>query len=288
MIEILLFGILNGGLYALVGAGLGLTYGKQNLVDVANPAFMIVGAYLTWLASSRLGLDPYVTLPLTLPVMFLLGVLVQSLLVKPLLSGSSGNPHARSALVLFGAALLIETLLTILFTADIVGIHTAHTNAVVTLGNLRLPLAKIVAMGLALVSLAVLFAAFNFTLLGKAISATYSNRDAAQLLGIDVERIDQLTYGLATVFAGVAGLVIATSFSFSPASIMSWIVIGLAVAVIGGKGSTLGTLVAGLLVGILEAATAYTISANWLYLAVYTLLLFVIAVRPTGLLGERL
>lgn len=287
MLNILVLGVLNGSIYALVGAGLSLTYGRQNVIDVANPAFVVVAAYLIAACADRLGLDPYVATPLVAMVMFALGVVVQLLLINPLLSRPDYEMHVQSAIVLFGAALLIQTVLVIVFSADFRAVHTSYSDAVIAFGGLRLPQVKLVATGLAFSTLISLYAFLHHTLVGKAILATYADRQTAQLLAINVKRVDLGVYGLGTAFAGIAGLVVALNFSFSSASVTSWTVIGFAVAVIGGKGSVLGTLLAGLVVGVLEALVSITLSANWIYLAVYTMLLLVFVFRPSGFFGER-
>lgn len=287
MLNVVALGILNGSIYALVGAGLSLTYGRQNVIDVANPAFIIVGAYLVMFFADRFGLDPYIVTPLAMAVLFGFGVVVQLVLINPLLKRPDFEMHVQSALVLFGLALFIQVVLVLAFSADFRGINTPYSNTVIHFAGMRLPLVKLIATGLAFVTLTSLHLFLTRTFLGKAILATYANRETAQLLAINVKRIDIITYGLGTALAGIAGLVIAMTFSFSPASVLPWTVIGFAVAVIGGKGSVLGTFIAGLTVGIVEAAVSMTISANWTYLAVYSLLLMVFVVRPSGLLGER-
>lgn len=287
MLNVLVLGLLNGSIYALVGAGLSLTYGRQNVIDVANPAFVVVGAYFVAAIAGGFGLDPYVATPIVVMLLFLIGVGVQMLLINPLLARPDYEMHVQSALVLFGAALLIQTLLIIVFSADYRGLHTSYSDAVVAVGGLRLPQVKLVAAALAFSTLIALYAFLNHTFTGKAILATYADRQTAQLLAVNVRRIDLMVYGLGTAFAGVAGLVVALNFSFSPASVTAWTVIGFAVAVIGGKGSVLGTLVAGLVVGLLEALVSVTLSANWIYFAVYTMLLLVFVFRPIGFFGER-
>jgi branched-chain amino acid transport system permease protein len=287
MLNALILGLLNGSIYALVGAGLSLTYGRQNVVDIANPAFVVLGAYLVLHLSTTLGLDPYVVAPLAIVALFAIGIIVQLLIINPLLSRPDFEMHVQSALVLFGLALLIQTLLVILFSADTQAIHTSYSDKVVAIAGLRLPIVKLVAAGVAFFTLLALHLFLNHSFPGKAILATYADRQTAQLMAINVRKVDLLTYGLATAFAGVAGLMIALTFSFSPASVMPWTVIGFAVAVVGGKGSVLGILIAGLTVGIVEAIVSLAFSADWILLAVYLLLLLVFVVRPTGILGER-
>ncbi len=287
MLNVLILGLLNGTIYALIGSGLALTYGRQNVIDVANPAFVIVGAYAVTLLSQHMGFDPYVLTPLVVMGLFVLGVLVQAVIINPLLKRPDYEMHVQSALVLFGVALFVQTLLVILFTADFQAVHTSYTDSVLKIGaDIRLPWVKIVSAGLSLVTFGCLYALLYHTFFGKAILATYADRQTAQLLCIDVKRVDLMTYGLGTALAGIAGLVIALGFSFSPASVTPWTVIAFAVTVIGGKGSISGTLLAGVVLGLIEAAVS-SISANWIYLAAYSLLLLVFLVRPSGFFGER-
>lgn len=286
LLNIITQGILNGSIYALVGLGLSLTYGKQNVIDVAHPAFIVAGAYFIFALTQAFGVDPFIVTPIAAAALFAIGVVVQVVLINPLLSRPDFEMHVQSALVLFGLALLVQTLLIIVFTADPEGVRTPYSDSVVVLSNVRLPVVKLIATGLALVSVGALYSFLNYTFIGKAILATYASRDTAQLLGINVKRIDILTYGLGTAMAGIAALVMVLSYSFSPASVLPWTVIAFAVAVIGGKGSITGVLVAGMTVGIVEATVSFTISSNWIYFAVYLLLMLVFLVRPSGLLGE--
>ncbi len=288
MLNILILGIFNGMIYALIGAGLSLTYGRQNVIDLTNPAFIIVGAYLVATFAALLGMDLYLVTPLVVMLLFCIGVLVQFFLINPLLKRPDYEMHVHSCLVLFGAALFIQTLLVIVFSADFQAVHTSYSDTVIIIDeDLRLPQLKIAAALLSLVTMIGLYLFLNHTFFGKAILATYADRQTAQLLSINVKIVDIVTFGMGTAIAGIAGLVVALTYSFSPSAIASWTVMGFAVAVIGGKGSVLGTLLAGIVLGIIEAAVS-SVSANWIYLVAYSLLLLVFLVRPSGMLGERL
>jgi len=280
-------GMLNGCVYALVGIGLSLTYGKQNLIDIANPAFIIVGSYLILALTQLTGLDPFLIAPLGLIALFGIGCIVQVVVIRPLLRRPDFEIHVQSALILFGLALFIQTALGIIFSADPQGVRTPYSDDVIRILGLRLPLLKLIAVALALTCTLSLYLFLNKTFFGRAILATYTNREAAQLLAINVKLVDIVTYGLGTALSGIAGLLIALSYSFSSASVQQWTVIAFAVVVIGGKGSVVGVLLAGLTVGLVEAVVSSVLSASWIYFAVYALLLFVFVVRPTGILGER-
>jgi branched-chain amino acid transport system permease protein len=196
--------------------------------------------------------------------------------------------HVQSALILFGLYFLIQTAITLEFSADPQGLRTSYSDAVITVLGLRLPLLKVTGLGVAFAVTGILFVGLTRTYLGKAILATYNNREVAQSLGINVQAVDIATYALATAVTAFAGVFIALTFSFSPSTVAFTTIIGFAVAVVGGKGSTVGILLGGFLVGIIEAATAIELSASWSYFAMYSLLLLFLAVRPLGLLGNRL
>jgi branched-chain amino acid transport system permease protein len=189
---------------------------------------------------------------------------------------------------MFALATLIQSLLAITFTGNAQGLHVSFSDAVWQVASLRLPVIKLIALGMSLAITLVMFLAMTRTFYGKAILATYANREVAQLLGINVIVVDAVTYALATALTGFAGVILALGYTFSPASLGFVTIMALSVAVLGGKGSTIGVLVAGLLIGLVEQATGFTISSVWTVFAIYSLLLFVLAVRPTGILGERL
>lgn len=288
MLEVIAFGLLNGGVYALLAMGLGLTFGKQNLADLANPAFVIVSAYLTLGFFTRFGFNPFMSLPLTLIVLAVIGAAIQLGLINRLLSRPPFEMHTHSALVLFAMSTLVQSLLAIGFSADPQGLHTGISDSVWMIAGLRLPVVKLIALGMSLCITFALLAALTRTLYGKAILATYANRQVAQQLGINVILVDVVTYSLATLLTGFGGLVLALGYAFSPASLAFVTIMALSVAVLGGKGSTLGVLIAGMVVGLVEQTVGFTISTTWTLFAIYMLLLLVLAVRPTGILGERL
>jgi branched-chain amino acid transport system permease protein len=288
MLEVIAFGLLNGGVYALLAMGLGLTFGKQNLADLANPAFVVVSAYLTLNFVRRLGINPFLSLALTIPILAATGAAIQLGLINRLLSRPPFEMHTHSALVLFAVSFLVQSLLAIVFTADPQGLQTSFSDSVWQVAGLRLPVVKLMALGLSLAITLSLFLALTQTYYGKAILATYANREVAQLLGINVIVVDVVTYALATALTGFAGLILALGYSFSPSSLSFVTIMALSVAVLGGKGSTIGVLVAGLVVGLVEQITGFTITTTWTLFAIYALLLFMLAVRPTGILGERL
>jgi len=288
VLEVLAFGLLNGGVYSLLAMGLGLTFGKQNLADLANPAFVVVAAYLTLVLANRAGVHPFLSLLVTVPVLAGIGALVQLGLINRLLSRPPFEMHTHSALILFALSTLVQSVLTIIFTGDAQGLQTSISDSVWKILDLRLPIVKLIALGMSLAITLGLFLALTRTFYGKAILATYANREVAQLLGINVIVVDVVTYGLATALTGFAGLILALGYSFSPASLAFVTIMALSVAILGGKGSTVGVLVAGLVVGLVEQITGFTLTTTWTLFAIYALLLTMLAIRPTGLLGERL
>jgi branched-chain amino acid transport system permease protein len=268
--------------YSVVALGLGLTYGVMNLVDVANPAFVVLGAYLGLTASRLLGIDPILSLIITAPLVGCLGAVIQRVVLK----GLARRALIDSTLILFGLSMILENSISFTWSADFQTIRTSYTDLTVKFYGVNIPIVHLVTFGLAVVTVVSLFLLLKKTFIGKAIYATNMNRDAALLLGINTERIDSLTFGISTAIATVAGVTIGLSFVFYPSAVMSWIVVGFAMTVVGGKGSIVGTLVAALLIAGVENLTMSFFSAGWVSLVAYAFLTLTLVVRPGGIFSN--
>lgn len=268
--------------YSVVALGLSLTYGVMNLVDVANPAFVVLGAYLGLTASRFLGIDPILSLVVTAPLVGVLGAVIQRVVLK----GLARRALIDSTLILFGLSMIVENSICFTWSADYQTIRTYYTDLTVKFLGINIPIIHLVTFGLAVVTVTALFLVLKKTFIGKAIYATNMNRDAAVLLGINTERIDSLTFGISTAIATVAGVTIGLSFVFYPSAVISWIVVGFAMTVVGGKGSIVGTLVAALLIAGVENLTMSFFSAGWVSLVAYAFLTLTLVVRPGGIFSS--
>ena len=285
LVDMILSAVLLAGLYATMAYGLGLIYGVLRVVNLAHGGVIMVGAYLGWYLHEQLGIDPYLTIPVVLVVSFGLGVALYRGLVHRLPRGAAGGP--ASLLLLFGVWLVLRNIAYLIFTGNDRVIVTAYSSSSVGLLGTHVSLNRLVALAIAVAIAVALHALLRRTLLGRAIRAVAQNADSCTLVGIDVERIYMLTFGIGTALAGVAGVLLATVFSFNPASGSSELLKSFVVVVLGGLGSMSGVVLAALVVAAAEVF-AVLILPSYLTSAVgFLLLVLVLVLRPGGLFGHR-
>lgn len=284
-IDLTISAILLAGLYATMAYGLGLIYGVLRVVNLAHGGVIMAGAYLGWIFYGRLGLDPYLSLPLVVAVTFGLGVAMYRLLVRHLPRGPAGGP--ASLLLLFGVWLVLRNVAYLAFTGNDQAIRTSYsTRSVVFLGS-HFAVNRLAVLVVAVVTPALLHLLLKRTHLGRAIRAVAQNPDSCTLVGVDVERIYSLTFGIGTALAGLAGLLSATIFAFNPASGSSELLKSFVVVVLGGLGSVFGLGLAALILAGVEVF-AILVLPSYLTAAVgFVMLVLVLVLRPGGLFGQR-
>jgi branched-chain amino acid transport system permease protein len=284
-LDLAISAVLLAGLYATMAYGLGLIYGVLRVVNLAHGGVIMAGAYLGWVLHGWLGLDPYLSLPLVLVVSFLFGALLYRVLVRHLPRGAAGGP--ASLLLLFGVWLMLRNAAYLLFTGNDQVIRTAYsTHAVPFLGTF-VSVNRLAVLGIALVIPIALHAVLHRTYLGKAIRAVAQNADSCTLVGVDVERIYTVTFGIGTALAGLAGVLSATLFAFNPAFGAGELLKSFVVVVLGGLGSVVGTGVAALILAVVEVF-AILVLPSYLTAAVgFVMLVLVLVLMPGGLFGQR-
>ncbi|WP_443151249.1 branched-chain amino acid ABC transporter permease [Nonomuraea sp. KM88] len=285
LLQGLALGVLTGGLYALLASGLSLYFGVMRVVMVAHPAFLFLAAYLTYTVHTALGVDPFLALPVTVPVFFLLGVAVQRLLVARL---APENVAMMSVLLTFGLALTIEGLLGTFYTGSYKSVSMEYATRSLTIGGVHLPYDKIIAFAVAALTLGVLFAVLVRSRFGQALRATIQHREAARLVGIPTERVAGYGFGLGLATAAVGGTVLALITPFFPASHWVWIGKLMAIIVVGGLGSVAGAALAAVLLGVVEGIVLVTVDATWATMMFYVFLFLTLLARPQGFFGGRL
>jgi len=284
-VDLVVSAVLLAGLYATMAYGLGLIYGVLRVVNLAHGGVIMMGAYLGWLCYERLGLDPYLAIPLVAIASFLFGVAMYRGLVRRLPRGPAGGP--ASLLLLFGVWLVLRNIAYLAFTGNDQAIRTAYSSRSLAMLGSHVSLTRLVVLVIGLVIAALLHLLLARTMLGRAIRAVAQNADSCTLVGIDVEQIYTLTFGIGTALAGVAGVLLATVFSFNPSSGSSELLKSFVVVVLGGLGSVYGTGLAALVVATAEVF-AVLILPSYLTTAVgFLLLVLVLVLRPGGLFGRR-
>ena len=285
LLDLAISAILLAGLYATMAYGLGLIYGVLRVVNLAHGGVIMAGAYLGWWLHGRLGLDPYLSIPIVVVVAFAFGAVLYRVLVRHLPRGAAGGP--ASLLLLFGVWLVLRNGAYLLFTGNDQALRTPYSTRALPFLGTWVSVNRVAVLAIALVVPAALQVLLRRTYLGKAIRAVAQNADSCTLVGVDVERIYTVTFGIGTALAGLAGLLSATLFAFNPAFGAGELLKSFVVVVLGGLGSIVGTAVAALILAVVEVF-AILVLPSYLTAAVgFVMLVVVLVVRPGGLFGER-
>jgi branched-chain amino acid transport system permease protein len=286
VLQSLTFGLLVGALYGLAAAGLSLVFGVMRVLNVAHGELLMLGGYGSFWLFALYGVDPFASLLLIGPLLFLLGVALHLGLFRFLMQFDEETKIKNSLLIGFGLGLVLQNLAIRLWTADERSITTAYAGAVMRLGELNLPYTRLANVAVAVLLLLALRLFLTRTYLGRGIRATAEDWQAATLVGIDIRRTYLVAFALGTGLAGIAGSLVAVGYAIAPLIGLEWTLKALIVIVLAGLGSVSGTLVAGLVLGVAEATSVLFIGGA--YREVVGLILFVIVllVRPQGLFGR--
>jgi branched-chain amino acid transport system permease protein len=281
----LALGVLTGGLYALLASGLTLYFGVMRVVMVAHPAFVFLAAYSTYFLHQVTGMDPLQTAVVTAPVFFVVGFGIQQLLVSRL---AQEDLAMMSVLLTFALALLIEGGLGVVATGSYRSITVEYATSSQRWFDIAFPNDKLIGLGLAAVTIGGIFLTLKLTRFGRALRATIQNPTAAQLVGIDTNRVRGIGFGLGLATAAVGGAVLAVIDPFFPAAHWDYIGKLMAIIVVGGLGSVQGAAIAALLLGTIEGVMLVSSSATWAGLIFYGFLFATLLLRPRGFFGGRL
>lgn len=272
-LQLFLFGVVWGGLYALIATGLNVIYGVMKILNIAHGELLMLAAYMTFWNFTLWKVNPLVSLPLAAVAMFIFGLAIQKLLIAPLLKRSSSMAAFEYAtlIIFFGMLLILQNVALLLWTADYRVISWASEP--VGVGPVSVAGNRIIVLAVALAVTAVMFVGLQYTMLGKAIRAVSQDMTTATLMGIDVKRIGLIGFGLGCALAAIAGSLASTIYVVTPTVGLLFTIKAFTVMVVGGLGSQLGTLLAGLALGILEAFASYFFGAEYKDLSGYVLLI---------------
>ena len=277
-------GILLGGFYAAVSVGVAISFGMLDIVNIAHPAFIILGAYAAFLVNQQLGLDPIEAAFLMLPVFFALGAAVYQ--IYYLAFERRGDEALRGLAFFFGLLLVIEVSLVLIFSVDYHYVNTDYVNIVKDYGPIHLPLRTVVPFGvsIALVTGLQLFLSRTFT--GRAIMAVSQDRLALQLMAVDPRRIKRTAFGISIATAAFAGAFLIIIQPVQPSVGRDYIGRIFAICVLGGLGSFPGMVTAAILLGVVESITATFAGPSWSPAVSFGILLLTLALRPSGIMGR--
>ncbi len=285
IIQVLILGLALGGVFSLMGAGLSLVFGVMRIVNLAHPSLIIAGAYIAYWPFKLWGVDPLVMLPVATVIMAAIGVLLYKLVFER--EAKSAKYSEMTVLLTFAVAMIVEGALGGMFTNTQRVTSPSYATEAIFIGDIFIPTGQLYAgiISIAIISALALF--LKYSRFGNAIRATTQNRDAAQLLGVNVNLVGVVSFAIGIGLAGAAGVLVSFVFAFFPAKHWEWIAILMSLVVLGGMGSILGTVLAAFMLSVVAAFVGAYIGATWSTMTFFLALFIILLVRPQGLFGEK-
>lgn len=276
LLQILLNGILLGGLYGLMALGMALVWGVLNVVNLAHGAFIMLGGYVVYYLFTGLGIDPFLALPVAAAVMFALGYLLQRYVLNLIVRG----PMLNTLLITFGLNVVLTYLAQLLFSADFRTINPAYAGANLQLAGLTVPLVSLAAFVIAFALAAAVWALLNRARIGRAIRATAQDLTAARLYGVNPHSIYAITFGIGTALAGVAGGLFGVLTHLTPYVGASLTAKSFVIAIIGGLDNPFHVILGGLVVGVAESLASLYLGPTYIDVISFGLLVLILVLRP--------
>ena len=279
----LLNGLTTGAVYALIALGLTLIYGVLHIINFAHGAALMVALYAVFMLKTQLGIDPYLALPIVVPGMFAFGYALQRLVINRASHGKDEN----ILLVTLGLSIILETGALLLFKSDTRTIETAYTLTTVAIGPAMIALPKLVAFAGALVVSALLLLVVGKTDLGRAIRAVSKEKHGAKLMGIDVDHVYAMSFGIGMACLGAAACFLMPAYYVNPQVGGGFVLVAFTVVVLGGMGSFAGALLGGLLIGVVESLGGLYLGESLGQIGIFVIFIAVLLFRPQGLFGAK-
>ena len=281
-VQAVILGLLAGGVYALMASGLTLAFGIMRVINVAQGVMIILGAFLSYTLFTQFHIDPFLSVLLVVPAIFVLGVVIELVFIRPL---RADEREELSLLVTWAIALGIEGVLGLVYSTTYRSTIPSYANGSWTIAGFTILQVQVYAFLLSVVILVLLGLLLTKTRFGRAVRGTVQNPTSAALLGVDERKVAAIGFGISVATAAAAGAVYGIVTPFNPGSHYDLISLLLTIIVLGGMGSLPGTVVAGLLMGMSEALLATYVSPTWAKCAFFILLITILVVRPQGLFG---
>ena len=276
-------GLTTGAVYALIALGLTLIYGVLHIINFAHGASLMVALYAVYMLKQHLGIDPYLALPIVVPGMFVLGYGLQRLIINRASHGRDEN----ILLVTLGISIVLENLALMFFKSDTRSIETPYTLTTVAVGPAMIALPKLVAFAGALVTSALLLWVVTRTDLGRAIRAVAKEKHGAKLMGIDVDHVYAMCFGIGLACLGAAACFLLPAYYVNPQVGGGFVLVAFTIVVLGGMGSFAGALVGGLLIGVVESVGGLFLGESLGQIGIFAIFIAVLLFRPQGLFGAK-
>jgi branched-chain amino acid transport system permease protein len=275
-------GVMIGGIYALIAVGLTLIFGVMNVINFAHGEFVMLGMFVTYLVYLLVGMDPIVSLLISVPIMFCLGVLIQRTLIARVV----GLPDESQILLTLGLSVLLINLTLLIMGADPHSIKTPYKFSSIQIGPILIVLPRFIAFSVAMIASAVLWLFLSRTELGRGLRAVAEKREVATLMGINPKKMHWLAFGIGIALAGAAGTLVTPFRYIYPNVGQSYVLIAFVVVVLGGMGNIPGAILGAFLIGITESLTSQYLALDLSMLGPFIIFVLVLLFKPTGILGK--
>ncbi len=282
LIQTLITGISMGGVYLLIGIGLTLIFGVIKVINFAHGSFMMIAMYMTLWLFNRFGIDPYLSVLVNIPLIFLIGYITQRFLINPVLDA----PHLNQLLLTLGLLLVIENTMLYFKGADPYTMKIGYSVQSLRVGDIVLSIPRLITLGVALLYAGLLYLFLSRTDTGRAIRATASDRQAALSVGINVRHMYALAFAIGSTCVGVAGALIMVFFYVHPYVGHTFLILAFVIVILGGLGSLFGAFVAGLLIGVIDTFGAAFLPGTSGRMLIFGALILVLLFKPTGIFNR--
>ena len=287
LIQTLVIGVVVGALYGIVALGFGLIVGVMKFVNIAHGSFIIIGGYVAFWLFTLLDIDPYLSIPLVMCAMFVMGLLLYRLVLAPLLKYPRAEMRLdKSLLVTFGVTWILDNAATLLWTPDTRSIVTSYSGSTLDIFGAKLGLTGLAGLILAVVVAFVMHLLLTRTYFGKHVRAATEDAGAAALSGVNVQRTYLISCGIAAAVAGVAGVVIVSSYSIAPSGGLNWLLTAMVVMVLAGEGNIAYILPSGLVLGLVQSISTLFVSSSYQQPIALVIFILVLMFRPNGLFAR--
>jgi branched-chain amino acid transport system permease protein len=275
-------GLLTGGVYALIGVGLNLIFGVMKIINFAHGSLLMLGMYCTYWLFTFFKIDPYLSLAITVPLLFFIGAIIQKFLIHPIME----YPEDNQLVLTMGVMLFLENLALFLWGPDFRTVKVSYVGTVVSLFTLRINLLRIIAFAGGLLLALLLYLFLKKTDMGKAIRASSEEREGASAVGISVKRVHLISFGIGTACVGAAGTLMTPFFYLSPHVGHLFLLTAFMVVVLGGMGSFVGAIIGGFVIGATESLGAVIFPGSIGQIVPFSLFIIILLFKPTGLVGK--
>lgn len=281
IVQSIISGLLMGGILALLGVGFSLSWGVMKVINIAHAAFGILAAYIAYWGLVLYGIDPILSLGLSLPLLFITGLIIHRFLIQPITRAR--DIIVASMILTFGLAILLENAMLFVWSPDERLITTSYSGHSIFIGDIVIKISNLLGFILSVLGIGAIYLFLYHTHVGKAVRATWQDPEGAALQGINLNKVSMIAFGLAIASAGGGGVAMAYMYSFNPPVHNLWLVFLFLVVIVGGVGSVIGSAAAGLMIGLITAMSGVFFPFQWVNVFLFGLLMGILLIKPEGL-----